>query len=71
MSAWITYTAERFPPLVYLLVVGGFVCSGAIVGGAAGAGTARRAGQEMVRRGVILIGVTLSIWLLARQMGLL
>lgn len=33
MSAWITYTAERFPPLVYLLVVGGFVCSGALVGG--------------------------------------
>ncbi len=47
------------------------MAAGAIVGGAAGAGTARRAGQEMVRRGVILIGVTLSIWLLARQMGLL
>jgi uncharacterized membrane protein YfcA len=43
---------------------------GAVVGGLAGAGTARRVGQEMVRRAVILIGFALSSWLLAKQMGL-
>jgi uncharacterized protein len=45
------------------------MAAGAIIGGVAGAGMARRAGQEMVRRGVILIGIALSIWLLVRQMG--
>ena len=44
---------------------------GAIIGGAAGARTARRVGQEMVRRGVILIGIALSFWLLAKQIGML
>ncbi len=43
---------------------------GAIVGGMAGAGWARRVGQEVVRRGVILIGMALALWLLLRQGGL-
>ena len=45
------------------------MAAGAIVGGYAGAGTARRVGQKMVRRTVILIGFSLSAWLLLRQMG--
>jgi len=47
------------------------MAAGAILGGVAGAGTARRLGQEMVRRGVVLIGLGLSLWLVLRQMGLL
>jgi uncharacterized membrane protein YfcA len=43
---------------------------GAILGGVAGAGWARRAGQDIVRRGVVFIGMALALWLLARQMGL-
>ncbi len=35
MPVWLTYTIERFPPPVYLLVVGGFVLSGAAAAGAA------------------------------------
>ena len=41
---------------------------GAIVGGYAGAGTARRIGQKNVRRVVILIGIILTISLLVRRM---
>ncbi len=44
---------------------------GAIVGGVAGAGWARRVGQEIVRQGVVLIGIALALWLLLRQAGLL
>jgi uncharacterized membrane protein YfcA len=43
---------------------------GAIVGGIAGAGGARRLGQEIVRRSVIFIGMALALWLLLRQTGL-
>ena len=46
------------------------MAAGAILGGIAGAGWARRVGQDVVRRGVVLIGVTLTLWLLARQMRL-
>lgn len=42
--------------------------AGAIVGGYAGAGTARRVGQKTVRRAVIAIGFGLSAWLLVRQL---
>jgi len=45
------------------------MAAGAIFGGYAGAGTARRLGQTMVRRTIILIGFALSIWLLLRQMA--
>ena len=45
------------------------MAAGAIFGGCAGAGTARRLGQTMVRRLIILIGFALSIWLLLRQMA--
>ena len=41
---------------------------GASLGGYAGAGTARRVGQKIVRRGIILIGLSLSIWLLIQQL---
>jgi hypothetical protein len=41
---------------------------GAILGGYAGAGTARRVGQKTVRRGIIVIGMSLSIWLLVQQL---
>ena len=44
------------------------MAAGAILGGYAGAGTARRVGQPIVRRVVILIGLALSVWLLLRQM---
>jgi uncharacterized protein len=37
---------------------------GAIFGGYAGAGTARRIGQKAVRRTVVAIGFSLSLWLL-------
>ena len=40
---------------------------GSIVGGLAGAGTARRIGQKNVRRIIIGIGFALTIYLLARQ----
>ena len=46
------------------------MAAGAIFGGYAGAGTARRVGQPIVRRVIILIGFALSIWLLLRQMGM-
>ncbi len=45
------------------------MAAGAIFGGYAGAGTARRVGQTAVRRVIILIGFSLTIWLLLRQMG--
>jgi uncharacterized protein len=45
------------------------MAAGAIVGGIAGAGTARRIGQTAVRRMVIAIGFSLSIWLLWQQMA--
>jgi uncharacterized protein len=44
------------------------MAAGAIFGGFAGAGAARRVGQPTVRRMIILIGFSLSIWLLLRQM---
>ncbi len=44
------------------------MAAGAIVGGYAGAGTARRVGQKNVRRMIIAIGLALSTWLLLRQM---
>jgi uncharacterized protein len=44
------------------------MAAGAIVGGYAGAGAARRIGQKNVRRLVILIGFTLAIGLLVRQL---
>jgi uncharacterized membrane protein YfcA len=43
------------------------MAAGAIFGGYAGAGTARRIGQKNVRRMIILIGIALTVWLLARQ----
>ena len=43
------------------------MAAGAIFGGYAGAGTARRIGQKNVRRVIILIGLALTLWLLARQ----
>jgi uncharacterized membrane protein YfcA len=43
------------------------MAAGAIAGGYAGAGTARRIGQKAVRRVIILIGISLSIWLFVRQ----
>jgi uncharacterized protein len=43
------------------------MAAGAIVGGYAGAGTARRIGQPMVRRVIVAIGLALSAWLLVRQ----
>jgi hypothetical protein len=45
------------------------MAAGAILGGSAGAGAARRVGQPTVRRVIILIGLALSVWLLLRQMG--
>lgn len=47
------------------------MATGAVVGGVAGAGTARRIGQDRVRRIIIFIGLALSAWLLVRQFGLL
>jgi uncharacterized membrane protein YfcA len=44
-----------------------FMAAAAIVGGYAGAGGARRIGQKNVRRLVILIGLSLTAVLLARQ----
>ncbi len=44
------------------------MAAGAVFGGYAGAGTARRIGQKAVRRIIILIGLALSVWLLLRQM---
>ncbi len=41
-----------------------------IVGGYAGAGTARRLGQRTVRRTIVLIGLALSAWLLVQQLWL-
>jgi uncharacterized protein len=47
------------------------MAAGAIIGGYAGAGAARRIGQKNVRRAIILIGFGLTVWLLVRQqMGL-
>ena len=46
----------------------GLMATGAIFGGYAGAGTARRLGQKNVRRLVIFIGLSLAASLLARQM---
>ena len=43
------------------------MAAGAIFGGYAGAGTARRIGQKNVRRIIILIGLALTLWLLVRQ----
>jgi uncharacterized membrane protein YfcA len=43
------------------------MATGAIVGGYAGAGTARRVGQPAVRTAVIAIGFSLSAWLMVRQ----
>lgn len=43
------------------------MAAGAILGGYAGAGTARRVGQPAVRAAVIVIGFSLSAWLLLRQ----
>jgi uncharacterized protein len=43
------------------------MAAGAIAGGYAGAGTARRIGQKNVRRVVVLIGFSLTIWLLVRR----
>jgi uncharacterized membrane protein YfcA len=43
------------------------MAAGAILGGYAGAGTARRIGQKNVRRLVILIGLSLAASLLVRQ----
>ncbi len=42
------------------------MAAGAICGGYAGAGSARRVGQANVRRIIILIGFALTIWLLLR-----
>jgi hypothetical protein len=50
--------------------LGLLMAAGAILGGVAGAGWARRAGQDIVRRGVIFIGLALAIWLLTRQLVL-
>jgi len=47
--------------------VAGLMAAGAILGGYAGAGTARRIGQDNVRRIVILIGFLLTLSLLFRQ----
>jgi uncharacterized membrane protein YfcA len=46
-----------------------WMATAAIIGGYAGAGTARRAGQKTVRRTIVAIGFALSVWLLARQFG--
>lgn len=43
------------------------MAAGAIVGGYAGAGTARRVGQNAVRGTVVAIGFLLTAWLLVRQ----
>jgi len=43
------------------------MAAGAIFGGYAGAGAARRIGQKNVRRMIILIGLALTVWLLARK----
>ena len=43
------------------------MAAGAIIGGFAGAGTARRIGQKAVRRTIIAIGFSLSLWLLVQQ----
>jgi uncharacterized membrane protein YfcA len=43
------------------------MAAGAIIGGYAGAGTARRIGQKAVRRTIIAIGFSLSLWLLVQQ----
>jgi uncharacterized membrane protein YfcA len=43
------------------------MATGAIIGGYAGAGTARRIGQQNVRRLVILIGFALTISLILRR----
>ena len=45
-----------------------WMATAAIIGGYAGAGTARRAGQKAVRRTIVGIGFALSIWLLVRQL---
>lgn len=42
------------------------MAAGAILGGYVGAGTARRVGQKNVRRVIILIGLSLTLWLLVR-----
>jgi uncharacterized protein len=42
---------------------------GSVVGGYAGAGTARRVGQRTVRRTIVIIGLTLSAWLLWQHLG--
>ena len=42
---------------------------GAVFGGYAGAGAARRVGQRNVRRAIIVIGFSLTIWLLVKQIG--
>lgn len=43
------------------------MAAGAIVGGYAGAGTARRVGQPTVRATIIVIGFALTGWLMVRQ----
>ena len=43
------------------------MAAGAIFGGYAGAGTAQRIGQKNVRRMIILIGLALTVWLLAQR----
>jgi uncharacterized membrane protein YfcA len=45
-----------------------WMATAAIIGGYAGAGTARRAGQKAVRRTIVGIGFALSIWLLVQQL---
>ena len=48
--------------------IAGLMAAGAIFGGYAGAGTARRLGQKNVRRLVILIGLSLAAKILLGQM---
>ncbi len=44
-----------------------WMASAAIIGGYAGAGIARRAGQKAVRRTIVFIGLALSVWFLVRM----
>jgi uncharacterized membrane protein YfcA len=47
---------------------GALMAAGAVVGGYAGAGIARRVGQTIMRRMVIVIGVAMAAWTLWRQL---
>jgi len=47
-----------------------WMAAASVVGGYAGAGLARRAGQRNVRRTIIGIGLALSAWLLVRELWL-